>query len=737
MLLPGYGGGNETGNRPAQARRCGGQGLGSAAWVVIALGPTDGDRGLTGLRGWCVQVEGQRVRPIREGWELAATEAGAVGQPSALNGRSLTWYPAPVPGTVAQALRAAGAWHLDLPQALHDRDFWYRTRVEGGGGRALRLHGLATLAEVWLGHDLVLRTASMFEAHEVVMDLDGAVDLALCFRALHPVLAATRGRARWRPRLVSPGSLRSVRTTLLGHMPGWCPPVHAVGPWRPVELVEAMPALHVDRARLQATLAGDDGLLTVELTVSGCDRTGGLPDAAAAGAVVAVAGHEAGFLVVEPGRWRAELRLPGVAPWWPHTHGAPSLHEVAARIDGRAYALGRVGFRRLERDNGRDGNGFGLKINGLPVFCRGACWTTADIVSLAGESTDLRPWLELARDAGMNMLRVGGTMVYESDAFYALCAELGILVWQDFMLANLDYPAADEGFVRHLEHEAVQFLERTQACPALAVLCGGSEVAQQAAMLGLPPEAWGGSITEALLPAIVARLRPDVVYVPNSPSGGPLPFASDHGVAHYYGVGAYLRPLEDARRADVRFAAECLAFANVPDAVTLDRHLPVPPVHHPAWKVRVPRDAGAAWDFEDVRDHYLALLYAVDPLRLRHEDPQRYLELSRAVSAEVMEAVFTEWRRAGSSCAGGLVWFFQDLWVGAGWGRRRCAGRAQGRLARAQACLPAGAGPPPRRGRERPRRPPDQRDARHRERAAGASRAARRCPCRWCRWTCR
>jgi beta-mannosidase len=268
----------------------------------------------------------------------------------------------------------------------------------------------------------------------------------------------------------------------------------------------------------------------------------------------------------------------------------------------------------------------------------------------------------------MNMLRIGGTMAYETPDFFALCDELGLMVWQDFQFANFDYPANDPAFLENVHKEVSQFLDATAASPSLAILCGGSEIDQQAAMLGLPEAAWAGPLTRQILPALVAAHRPDVQYVENSPSGGAMPFSPNAGVTHYYGVGAYCRPLDDARRADVRFAAESLAFANVPEQETLDTHLPVPAVHDPRWKARVPRDRGASWDFEDVRDHYLGLLYGDDPARLRREDPARYLDLSRATVAEVMEATFAEWRRQHSTCNGALVWTFQDLLPGAGWG---------------------------------------------------------------------
>ena len=191
-------------------------------------------------------------------------------------------------------------------------------------------------------------------------------------------------------------------------------------------------------------------------------------------------------------------------------------------------------------------------------------------------------------------------------------------------------------------------------------------------MLGMDASLGRGQFFGEELRDIAAEHCSGVPYLPSAPCGGDQPFRSNSGVANYFGVGAYLRPLEDVRRAEVRFASECLAFANVPEPEMLeemacDTSEGISPAH-PAWKRGVQRDSGADWDFEDVRDHYLKLLYSVDPAELRSTDLDRYWELSRMVSGEVMAEVFGEWRRPASPCGGGIILWGADLQPGAGWG---------------------------------------------------------------------
>jgi beta-mannosidase len=170
---------------------------------------------------------------------------------------------------------------------------------------------------------------------------------------------------------------------------------------------------------------------------------------------------------------------------------------------------------------------------------------------------------------------------------------------------------------------------------------------------------------EELIPAIAEQEVPGLVYVSSSPTGGTLPFHDDTGVAHYFGVGAYRRPITDARLADVRFASECLAFANPPDILSAEQAKARTGVAH---------DNGTDWDFADITDHYVHELFAVDADSLRTTDPDRYLDLARATTGTLIEATFAEWRRAGSRCAGGLIWFLRDLRAGSGWGMVDAAG---------------------------------------------------------------
>ncbi len=381
------------------------------------------------------------------------------------------------------------------------------------------------------------------------------------------------------------------------------------------------------------------GILDVELRVVGADRVR-----------VELGGTGAEVLLAD-GRGTVRLELPEVARWWPHTHGDPVRHPVRVLHDGAALALPGDGTRQPEEPGGPDtrwvgfrslGNGapgsLALVVNDVPVFVRGAVWTPGDLAAL-----------DEAVALGFNCVRVSGVTAYESDAFLDRCDELGLLVWQDLMFATFDYPLADPGFAATVAAEVADQTARLLGHPGVVVLCGSAEHEQQAAMFGLPPGSGvAGELAASLRPRVAAGL--DAIWVDSSPTGGMLPIRLDTGIAQYFGVGAYRRPLSDARTSGVRFAAECLAFSHLAD----------PPVEG-----GVPRDVGADWDFADVREHYARERYGASPT----------LEQRQRVTGEVMADVLGEWRRPASPCAGGIVLWLRDLAPGSGWGLLDVDGR--------------------------------------------------------------
>ncbi|HKP67091.1 MAG TPA: glycoside hydrolase family 2 protein, partial [Casimicrobiaceae bacterium] len=519
----------------------------------------------------------------------------------------------------------------------------------------------------------LLASDNMHIAHDcAVPELrDRQNELLMRFASLDARLAQRRPRPRWRAPMIEQSQLRWARVSLLGRTPGWSPPAPAIGPWRGIDWVDR-DCVEVSSLRLRTEVAGKVGRVvlsvdlepfdsaeTVEQVTLRVRRDGVSHEVAAAHATAA---------------FTAALDIPDVVLWWPHTHGEPALYdaELIIKLSSAstpvAVNLGRVGFRTLTVDTAS--GDFAVSVNDVAVFCRGANWTPLDVVSPGAPAGATRSALAQVQAAGLNMLRVNGCMVYEDEAFFDACDELGLLVWQDFMFANMDYPAGDEAFLASVQEEARQQLAIWQSHPSLAVICGNSEAEQQAAMWGAARETWSQPLFDEHLAELAREYCPGVAYWPSSAHGGSFPHQNDVGTTSYYGVGAYLRPMEDARRSGLRFASECLAFANVPPPATVARMPGGASLrsHHPTWKARTPRDLGAGWDFEDVRDHYLQRLYGVDPAALRSEDHERYLQLSRAVGAEVMQATMSEWRRPASACRGALVWFLRDLWAGGGWG---------------------------------------------------------------------
>jgi beta-mannosidase len=490
----------------------------------------------------------------------------------------------------------------------------------------------------------------------------GEHEVAIRFGSLTRWLKKRRPRGRWRSNLVAQQGLRWARTTLWGRASAYSGTAAPVGAWRPVTIVDDVLIEDLDivctpsgTVHISGRCAGGDGrpIADTNVTVT-IGRQGAQIDTAT-------------FTSASDGTVSGSVAVTDPMPWWPNGYGDQPLYDVAITL-GATTVGRRVGFRTVSADIPNHG-GFGLSYNGTQIFCRGAVWIPPDPVGMHSDAADIRLVLgELAR-AGANMVRVPGGTVYEQPEFWDICAELGILVWQDAMLATFDPP---EDIQTLIVRELETALRSVAGNPALAVVSGGSETMQQPEMVGLPRDARHIDLVERQLAKVAESAN--VPYVPSSPAApigsADLSIRPDTGVAHWFGVGGYMRPVTDVLTAGVRFAAESLAFSIPPSPDAVDRHFgsAAPAGHHPAWKSGVPRDKGASWDFEDVRDHYVREIFGVDPLQIRRIDPDRYLQLGRTAVIAAMSACFGYWRRSDSGCRGALVLTAKDIAPGAGWG---------------------------------------------------------------------
>ena len=383
----------------------------------------------------CIQT------PVDSGWDYVSLVPNQALIPTDLANLPLTWQPAVVPGTVAGSHQATGIFKFGELN-YDEQDYWYRCQITLPRAEFVALYfgGLATLAEVYWNDELILSSNNMFQSHWVDMTYKQKFGiLHIRFRSLKTELVVKRPRPRWRTRLVDQQQLRWLRTTLLGRIAPWSPPVAPVGPFRGISIYSG-DKVFVKQSQVSASLDGSRGVIHTSITLQMLGN-GFLTKATLR------AGSNSEliqFTDIGDGLFRTECSVHIENPplWWPHTHGTPALIDVSLELEGSDFTtvleLGRTGFRSVDVDQQQ--GSFTIIVNNIPIFCRGACWTPTDVIALSADSKSMRATLLAARNAGMNMLRIFGSMLYESDEFYKTCDELGIMVWQDFMFSNMDYP---------------------------------------------------------------------------------------------------------------------------------------------------------------------------------------------------------------------------------------------------------------------------------------------------------
>ncbi|MGG4143677.1 glycoside hydrolase family 2 protein [Paenibacillus algorifonticola] len=392
----------------------------------------------------------------------------------------------------------------------------------------------------------------------------------------------------------------------------------------------------------------------------------------------------AGLQTVELAASIAQPRL-----WWCRGLGKPELYHFEAQlvqtkngfeqpISSRSATTGLRAVR-LVTDQDEQGHAFYIELNGVPVFAKGANHIPND--SFLPDVTYERYRHEIASAAlaNMNMLRVWGGGIYEADAFYTLCDEYGLLVWQDFMFACSMYPG-DQAFLENVRLEAEENVRRLRNHPCIAIWCGNNEIdtawshydenmgwgwkrdytPEQREQLWADYEA----IFHRILPQAVAGLGNGIAYWPSSPMRGQTGDGEQHafnlsksGDIHYWGVWHNVEPFEKYNVHVGRFMSE-YGFQSFPELQTVQQYA---------------EEADMAVESEvmlahqkNARGNQLIKEY-MDMYLRQPKDFPAFLYLSQVLQAEAMKTAIEAHRRKKPFCMGSLYWQMNDCWPVASW----------------------------------------------------------------------
>ncbi|MFD3684556.1 glycoside hydrolase family 2 protein [Nocardiopsis sp. NPDC058631] len=475
-------------------------------------------------------------RTLHDGWLLTSTTANV---PEPIAGRSV---PAQVPGSTHLDLLAAGLIpdpYLDSNETelawAHRVGWRYSLTFDAEQASAaehvdLAFDGLDTVATIELNGVTLGATANMHRGYRFPVGgvlRDGSNDLTVSFRPALEYAEEVRDELGARPH-TNTHPYNMVRKMACSFGWDWGPDFQTAGIWKPVRL-ERWRTARLAGVRPLVTV-GEDGVGRVEVHADVERSATEAPSALTLTAEVAghtatatvAPGADAGVVVVE---------VPDARLWWPVGYGDHPLYDLAVTLgsadDASAPAVldtaaRRIGFRTITVDTEPDEHGtpFTVTVNGRPIFVKGANWIPDDHFLTRITRDRLARRVDQAVDAHMNMLRVWGGGIYESEDFYDVCDERGVLVWQDFLLACAAYPE-EEPLRSEFEAEARENVARLTSHASLALWNGGNENLWGFMDWGwqepLDGRTWGHGYYNDLFPRIVAELDPTRFYSAGSP----------------------------------------------------------------------------------------------------------------------------------------------------------------------------------------------------------------------------
>ncbi len=569
----------------------------------------------------------------------------------------------------------------DSVQWIEKKDWIYETtfeleQLDTAKEYELVFEGLDTYAEVELNGQNILQADNMFRSWRIdVKSLLQAQKnhLRILFRSPLKVNADKRSGPPYHKTAGNDAGKEkvSVYTRKAPYHFGWDwgPRIVSFGIWRPVYLLEWEKAKFSDIQIYQEALTEEKATLCAEIRLDQKDtgsyhlKVRDLADNEILAEKSAAQDLSIQWTIQNPQRW------------WPHNLGDPHLYrwqfevwENDQLLDQKTIAYG---LRTIELVQEEDaiGESFYFKVNGEPVFMKGANYIPSDAMLPRRTKEDIDRLLTDAKAVNMNMLRVWGGGIYEDDYFYQKCDELGILLWQDFMFACSMYPA-DEPFLSNIRSEVEQNVRRLRNHPSIAVWCGNNEI-------DVAWHNWGWqlrflisgknqdkmwedyqTIFHRTIPDVLKKTDPSRPYTSTSPlsNWGKLRNFND-GTMHFWGVWHGRQPFSDYDIYVGRFMSE-YGFQSFPDWATIEAFAP-PEERRLESKV-----------MKHHQKSYIGNGMIASHTRTYFQKPrdfQDFVYKSQLTQAIGIGRAIRAHRARKGHCMGTLFWQLNDCWPGPSW----------------------------------------------------------------------
>ena len=577
---------------------------------------------------------------------------------------------AQVPGNVEIDLVNAGlephpfeGENLYLFRKYEFYSFWYqRSFVFDGadGDWMLRFEGVSTIADVFVNGTMVGRCENaMIDQVFPVRHALKKGENTLCVHIFSTLNEARKTDIACGVESAE-GNQESMYLRTPPHAAGWdiMPRLQSAGIWRNVTLFEQKQE-RLTQVYLTTLTAFEN---KAELL---CKYRFTTPECMLEGWQVRVRGvcRDSHFDFTKDARFTAgTLTIPIYNPhlWWPKGYGEAALYTVTTElihngqvVDAHTERIGLRYARVIRHENGGRDNCFRVEINGWPILCKGSNWVPLSALHSL-DAGRLQTAHDLLEEAGCNIVRCWGGNVYEDHAFFDLCDERGMLVWQDFAMACGRYPQ-DEHFYRLIEQEAAFVIQKLRNHPSILIWAGDNEVDVTADWFALPENSRYNEITRRILPRMVRMHDPYRDFLPSSPYVPDGKSSDTCAEMHNWGPrGYYKDPFY--KDTPAQFVSEC-GYHGCPSPVSLRRFIPrdqIWPWTHPAWDTHSTSNRllnPRSYNRNDLMANQVKILCGSVP-----DDLDRFAFLSQFCQAEALK-FFIEGTRLKKWQRTGVIWW--------------------------------------------------------------------------------